>query len=305
MTAKVTGDYFTTMRPVSNCAGCGDTKISYAIKEGLRRFNKGLKEEGRRYELIYVADRGCGNLQGYWEYGIVDVILNMGSAMMVGEGIKAGCGEQHLVVTASGDGAYNFNMSAFKFAAKNKNSGTIAVIYNNHSIRMTGGQLPLEIDFRKEGEAMGYEVIFANPFQVEDNARLFQALYPRYVNRDKIMVVADGVCVVDLGREARERGLRLGHFQRNEECLDLKFEQERQRLAREEPEKLADLPPFKCRLCGIQLRCQALLNDSPEMCLACGACSQFPCPTQSLSMTAPHFALSTCVADLLSAESPR
>ncbi len=306
MAVRARSPEYTTMRPVSNCPGCGDTKISYAIKEGLRRFNKQVQAEtGQRYELIYVADRGCGNLQGYWQYGIVDVILNMGSAMMIGEGIKAGCSERHIVVTASGDGAYNFNMSAFKFAGRNRDSGTIAVIYDNKSIRMTGGQAPLEVDFRREGEAMGYEVIFINPFRVEDNTRLFQSLYPRYLKREKIMVVAEDVCVVDLGREAREQGIKLGHFVRKEDCLDLKFARERERLAREEPEKLADLPPFKCRLCGIRLRCQALLTNNPDMCQSCGACSQFPCPTGSLSMTGPHFALSTRVTDLLATETRR
>lgn len=294
------------MRPVANCPGCGDTKISYAVKEGFRRFNKQVKAEaGLPYELIYVADRGCGNLQGYWQYGIVDVILNMGSAMMVAEGIKSNCGDRHIVVAASGDGAYNFNMSAFKFASKSRDTGAIALIYNNKSIRMTGGQAPLEVDFQKEGEAMGYEVLFVNPFRVEDNARLFQSLYPRYLKREKVLVVAEDVCVVDLGREARERAIDLGHFSRTEDCLDLKFAQERERVAREEPDKLAGLPPFKCRLCGIRLRCQALLNNNPKMCQSCGACSQFPCPTQSLSMTGPHFALSTNVVDLLSAQTRR
>lgn len=303
MVARAQIQEYTTMRPVANCPGCGITKTSYAIREGLRRFNKEEKSaDGPRYELIYVADRGCGNLQGYWQYGIVDVILNMGSAMMVAEGIKAGCSERHIVVAASGDGAYNFNMSAFKFAGRNRDWGAITVIYNNKSIRMTGGQTPLDVDFQREGEAMGYEVLFVNPYRVEDNARLFQSLYPRYLNREKVMVVAEDVCVVDLGREARERVIKLGHFSRNEECLDLKFARERERLAREEPEKLAELPPFKCRLCGIRLRCQALLNNNPEMCQSCGACSQFPCPTQSLAMTGPHFALSTQVTDLLSME---
>jgi TPP-dependent indolepyruvate ferredoxin oxidoreductase alpha subunit len=298
MVAKASTERFITMRPVANCPSCGITKTSYAIREGLRRLNKQLKGENRRYELIYVADRGCGNLQGYWEYGIVDVILNMGSAMMMGEGIKAGCGEHQIVVTASGDGAYNFNMSAFKFAAKSKDTGALAVIYNNRSIRMTGGQTPLEVDFEKEGEAMGYEVISVNPFRVEDNVQLFQALYPRYLKKEKIMVVADGVCTVDLAREARERGIRLGHFLRGEDCLDIKFEQERERLAREDPEKLATLPRFKCRLCGIQLRCQALLTNNPEICLGCGACTQFPCPTQSLGFTGPNFAQGIPVANL-------
>ncbi|MBW1992651.1 MAG: hypothetical protein JRI59_11205, partial [Deltaproteobacteria bacterium] len=138
-----------------------------------------------------------------------------------------------------------------------------------------------------------------------DNTRLFQSLYPRYLKREKIMVVAEDVCVVDLGREAREQGIKLGHFVRKEDCLDLQFARERERLAREEPEKLADLPPFKCRLCGIRLRCQALLTNNPDMCQSCGACSQFPCPTGSLSMTGPHFALSTRVTDLLATETRR
>jgi TPP-dependent indolepyruvate ferredoxin oxidoreductase alpha subunit len=273
------------MRPVSNCPGCGITKTSYALKEGLRRFNKELKkenEETTRYELIYVADRGCGNLQGYWEYGIVDVILNMGSAMIVGEGIKTACAPHQIVVTASGDGAFNFNLSSFKFSAKRKGAGTIAVIYNNRSIRMTGGQTPLEVDFPKEGGAMGYDVLNVNPFRVDDTAQTFQSMFPRYLQGEKVMVVTENVCVVDLAREARGKGVRLGHYSRTEECLDLRFNAEMERLAREEPEKLADMPPFKCRLCGIQLRCQALLTDNPEMCQSCGACLQFPCPTQSL-----------------------
>lgn len=299
MSAATRPEQFTTMRPVANCPGCGDTKISYSIKEGLRRFNREKKAEGRRYPLVYVADRGCGNLQGYWEYGIVDVILNMGSAVIVGEGIKASCGEDHIVVTACGDGSFNFNPNAFKFSAKNKRHGTISVIYDNHSIRMTGGQPPLETDFRREGEAMGYEVIFVNPYRVEDNSGFFQSLYPRYLKGEKIMVVADGVCAVDLARDARHRGIRLGNFKRSEKCLDLKFAQERERVAQEDPKKLADLPRFKCRLCGIRLRCQALLNNNPEMCQGCGACSQFPCPTKSLGFLGPHFAISTSVADLV------
>jgi len=299
MAAQAKVPQFTTMRPVSNCPGCGITKTSYSLKEGLRRFNKELKKEGGpRYELIYVADRGCGNLQGYWEYGIVDVILNMGSAMIVGEGIKTACAPHQIVVTASGDGAFNFNLSSFKFAAKRKGTGTIAVIYDNRSIRMTGGQTPLEVDFPKEGAAMGYDVLTVNPFRVDDTAQTFQSVFPRYLQGEKVMVVTENVCVVDLAREAREKGVRLGHFSRTEECLDLRFNAEMERLAREEPEKLADLPPFKCRLCGIQLRCQALLNDNPEMCQACGACSQFPCPTHSLGIQGPNFSLGTEVADL-------
>ena len=33
----------TIKRPVSNCAGCGATKVSMALKEGLRRYNKDNK----------------------------------------------------------------------------------------------------------------------------------------------------------------------------------------------------------------------------------------------------------------------
>jgi len=133
-------DEITYLRPVSNCTGCGDTKVSWSVREGMRRFNRQLRLKGKdRYELIYAADRGCGNLQGYHAYGIVDAIFCMGSGAIVGDGIKESCSEKQLVVTASGDGAYNFNISGIKFAAKNKKFGAINVIYNNYNIRMTGG----------------------------------------------------------------------------------------------------------------------------------------------------------------------
>ena len=167
---------YTIARPASNCAGCGDTKVSWSIKEGLRRFNKKYKDKKERYKLIYVADRGCGNLQGYHEYRIVDAIFFMGSAMIIGEGIKDSCGDRQIVVTASGDGSYNFNMNAFKVAAKSRQHGAISVIYNNYTIRMTGGQIPLDTDFDTEGKAMGYEVIHINPYRVNDNADLFKNL---------------------------------------------------------------------------------------------------------------------------------
>jgi thiamine pyrophosphate-dependent acetolactate synthase large subunit-like protein len=96
----------------------------------------------------------------------------MGSGVIVGEGIKESCSDNQIVVTASGDGGYNFNMSGFKFAAKNKKWGAITIVYNNYNIRMTGGQIPLEIDFDKEGAALGFEVNHINPYRVEDNAEL-------------------------------------------------------------------------------------------------------------------------------------
>ena len=70
-TESFTTDEITYLRPVSNCSGCGDTKVSWSVREGMRRFNRQLKLKGKdRYELIYAADRGCGNLQGYHAYGI-------------------------------------------------------------------------------------------------------------------------------------------------------------------------------------------------------------------------------------------
>ncbi|MFP3870637.1 MAG: thiamine pyrophosphate-dependent enzyme [Syntrophobacteria bacterium] len=306
MTATVTraressGDEITYMRPVSNCAGCGDTKVSWSVSEGMKRFNRSLGLKGRdRYRVIYAADRGCGNLQGYHAYRIVDTIFCMGSGVILGEGIKESCSERQVVVTASGDGGYNFNMSGFKFAAKNKQWGAIAIVYNNYNIRMTGGQMPLEVDFDREGSAMGFEVIHINPYRVDENAELFKELMGRYFNKDKVMVVADGVCVVDMIRETRGVGLTLGHFVKSNECLDLKFEQEKERIAREEPEKLKDLPRFKCRLCGIGLRCHALLNNDPTLCLGCGACKQFPCPVGALSFQGPSFADSTSITELV------
>lgn len=297
-------DEITYMRPVSNCAGCGDTKVSWSLFEGLKRFNKdqGLKGKNK-YQVIYAADRGCGNLQGYHAYQIVDTILCMGSGVIVGEGIKDSCAENQIVVTASGDGGYNFNMSGFKFAAKNRKWGAITILYNNYNIRMTGGQIPLEVDFDKEGSAFGFEVMHINPFRVDDNAGLFKELMAGYVKKEKTMVVADGVCVVDMQRESKAVGLKLGHFIKSKECLDLKFEKEKERIARNEPEKLKVLSKFKCRQCGIGLRCQALLNNDPSLCMGCGACKQFPCPADALSFNGISFADSTYINELISTES--
>ena len=293
-------DEITHMRPVSNCAGCGDTKVSWSVYEGMKRFNREHELKGKdRYQVVYVADRGCGNLQGYHAYHIVDAIFCMGTGAIVGEGIKESCSEKQVVVTASGDGGYNFNISGSKFAAKNKKWGAINIIYNNYNIRMTGGQIPLETDFDKEGAAMGFEVIHVNPYRVDDNAELFKGLVDRYLNKDKVMVVADGVCVLDMRKEAAAVGLKLGHFIKSDECLDLKFAQERERVARDEPEKLKKLPRFKCRLCGIGLRCQALLNNDPSLCFGCGACAQFPCPVGALSFEGRSYAISTNITELI------
>jgi len=292
-------DEITYLRPVSNCAGCGDTKVSWSVIEGMRRFNRKLKLKGKdKYELIYAADRGCGNLQGYHAYRIVDVIFCMGSGAIVGDGIKESCSDKQIVVTASGDGAYNFNISGIKFAAKNKKFGAINVIYNNYNIRMTGGQIPLEVDFDKEGLALGFEVLHINPYRVGDNAKLFSRLYERYLKKEKIMVVAEGVCVLDMGKDVKGAGIRMGRFKRSQKCLSLKFAKERERVAREEPEKLKDLPKFKCRLCGIGLRCHALLNNDPNQCFGCGSCIQFPCPVGALSFDGPSFSTSTNTEEL-------
>jgi len=292
-------DEITYLRPVSNCSGCGDTKVSWSVIEGMRRFNRRLKLKGKdKYELIYVADRGCGNLQGYHAYRIVDAIFCMGSGAIVGDGIKESCSDKQIVVTASGDGAFNFNISGIKFSAKNKKFGAINVIYNNYNIRMTGGQIPLEVDFDKEGLAFGFEVLHINPYRVDDNAKLFSDLYERYLKKEKIMVVADGVCVLDMGKDVRDAGIKLGHFKRSEKCQDLKFAKERERVAREEPEKLKDLPKFKCRLCGIGLRCHALLNNDPNQCFGCGSCTQFPCPVGALSFDGLSFSTSTNIEEL-------
>ena len=292
-------DEITYERPVSNCSGCGDTKVSWSIIEGMKRFNKQLGLKGKdKYELIYSADRGCGNLQGYHAYQIVDAIFCMGSGAIVGAGIKESCSDKQIVVTASGDGAYNFNISGIKFAAKNKKYGAINVIYNNYNIRMTGGQIPLEINFDKEGEALGFEVIHINPYRINDNAELFKTLYDRYLNKEKIMVVADGVCVIDMAKDAKNQGIRMGHFIKSDECLDLKFARERERVAQEEPEKLKNLPRFKCRLCGIGLRCHALLNNDYSLCVGCGACTQFPCPVGALSFEGTSFSIATNITEI-------
>jgi len=77
-------DEITYMRPVSNCAGCGDTKVSWSVYEGMKRFNREHELKGRkRYQVVYVADRGCGNLQGYHAYHIVDAIFCMGTGAIV------------------------------------------------------------------------------------------------------------------------------------------------------------------------------------------------------------------------------
>ena len=294
-------DEVTYMRPVSNCAGCGDTKVSWSVLEGMRRYNREHQLKGKdRYEVVYVADGGCGNLQGYHAYRIVDTIFFMGSGVIIGEGIKESCSEKQVVVTASGDGGYNFNLNAIKIAGKNKSWGAINVIYNNFVIRMTGGQIPLETDFVKEGQALGYkEVIRVNPFHVSDNADLFKDLVDRYLNKEKIMVVADGVCVLDMRRDVGRVGLKMGHFVKSEECLDLKFDKERERIAQEEPEKLKDLDRFKCRQCGIGLRCHALLNNDPTFCFGCGACKQYPCPANALSFEGPSYSDSIDIGELV------
>jgi len=293
-------DEITYMRPVSNCAGCGDTKVSWSVLEGMRRFNRAKELKGKnRYEVIYAADRGCGNLQGYHAYRIVDAIFCMGSGVIVGEGLKESCSEKQIVVTASGDGGYNFNMSGFKFAAKNRKWGAITIVYNNYTIRMTGGQLPLEVDFDKEGAALGFEVIHINPYRVDDNAELFKELVGRYLKKEKTMVVADGVCVVDMAKDTKAVGLNLGHFVKSDECVDFKFQQEKECIFQVDPEKLKDLPRFKCRLCGIGLRCHALLNNDPSLCFGCGACKQFPCPVGALNFEGPSFADSTRIPELL------
>ncbi len=292
-------DEITYMRPVSNCAGCGDTKVSWSLFDGLKRFNRkhGLRGKNR-YEVVYAADRGCGNLQGYYAYRIVDTIFCMGSGVIIGEGIKESCSANQIVVTASGDGGYNFNMSGFKFAAKNKKWGAITIVYNNYNIRMTGGQIPLEVDFHKEGSAMGFEVIYINPYRVDENAELFKELMDRYLKKDKYLVVADGVCVLDMLRDTKAAGFKLGHFIKSGDCADLRFKQRREHIAREEPERLKDLPRFKCRLCGTGLRCHALLSNDPSLCHGCGACNEFPCPLNALSFQGPSFAESTNVTEL-------
>ena len=96
----------------------------------------------------------------------------------------------------------------------------------------------------------------------------------------------------------RVEGLIIGHFKRSDDCLDLKFAKERERVAREEPDKLKDLPRFKCRLCGIGLRCHALLNNDPSICSGCGACSQFPCPVDALSFEGLSFSFRTNITEL-------
>ncbi len=148
---------------------------------------------------------------------------------------------------------------------------------------------------------MGFDVMHINPYRVDDNAELFKNLMERYRDREKMMVVADGVCVVDMVKEAKDAGIRMGHFIKSSECLDLKCDQKRERVAREDPAKLKDLPRFKCRLCGIGLRCHALLNNDPGLCFGCGACAQFPCPADALSFEGTSFSDSTQITDLIKA----
>ena len=112
------------------------------------------------------------------------------------------------------------------------------------------------------------------------------------------MVVADGVCVVDMVKDARDEGVKMGHFRKSDECRDLKFAKERERVAIEEPGKLKNLPKFNCRLCGINLRCHALLNNDYSLCYGCGACAQFPCPVGALSFEGPSFSISTNITEL-------
>ena len=41
------------------------------------------------------------------------------------------------------------------------------------------------------------------------------------------MVVAEGVCVVDMVKDVSDSGVKMGHFIRSEECQDLQFAKER------------------------------------------------------------------------------
>ncbi|MEM2933505.1 MAG: thiamine pyrophosphate-dependent enzyme [Halobacteria archaeon] len=279
----------TIKRPVANCPGCGATKVSMALKEGLRRYNK---ENKTSYKLIYVADRGCGNLQGWHEYGIVDAIYNMGMAPMVALGARYSSGgpeNGYIVVCASGDGAYNFNINGMKIAAQDPPS--MYIIYDNYSIRMTGGQLGLRNDYEVEGRAIGFEVYFINPYRYSENAEIFKKLIGEYLNKKAIMVVADGTCSRDLRGMISGKGIKLGTFVRKEGCKDLVYQKEREKIAKENPEKLKEMPPFKCRLCGMHLRCQALLENDPTRCFNCGACAHYEC--EFLTCSEPNLAMVT------------
>lgn len=277
----------TIKRPVANCTGCGATKVSMALKEGLRRYNK---ENKTSIKLIYVADRGCGNLQGWHEYGIVDVITNMGMAPMVALGARYAAGPGHIVVCASGDGAYNFNINGMKIAAQDPPS--MYIIYDNYAIRMTGGQIGLRNEYEIEGKAIGFDVYFINPYRYQDNAEVFKKLIGEYQKNKAIMVVADGTCSRDLrGQVSAASGVKLGTFSRKDECKDIVYQKEREKIARENPEKLKDMPPFKCRLCGMHLRCQALLENDPSRCYNCGACAHYGC--EFLTCAEPNLAMVT------------
>lgn len=279
----------TIKRPVSNCPGCGATKVSMALKEGLRRYNKQNKT---KLKLIYVADRGCGNLQGWHEYGIVDTIFNMGMAPMVALGARYSSGgleNDYMVVCASGDGAYNFNINGMKIAAQDPPS--MYIIYDNYAIRMTGGQIGLINEYEIEGKAIGFDTYFINPYRYEENAEVFKDLIGEYLNNKAIMVVADGTCSRDLRGQLREQGVKLGTFIRREDCKDLVYQKEREEIAKENPEKLKKMAPFKCRLCGMRLRCQALLENDPSRCFNCGACAHYEC--ESLTCAEPNLAMVT------------
>jgi len=258
-----------------------------ALKEGLRRYNK---ENKAKLKLIYVADRGCGNLQGWHEYGIVDSIFNMGMAPMVALGARYSSGgpdNGYIVVCASGDGAYNFNINGMKIAAQDPPS--MYIIYDNYAIRMTGGQIGLLNEYEIEGKAIGFDVYFINPYRYEENAEVFKGFIGEYLKKKAIMAVADGTCSRDMRGQLREQGVKLGTFIRREDCKDVVYQKERQRIAKENPEKLKKMSPFKCRLCGIRLRCQALLENDPSRCYNCGACAHYEC--ESVTCAEPNLAM--------------
>jgi hypothetical protein len=119
---------------------------------------------------------------------------------------------------------------------------------------------------------------------VDDNAELFKDLYDRYLKKEKVMVIADGVCVLDMGKDASNSGVKLGRMVRSDECLEIKFDKERERIALEEPEKLRDLPRFKCRLCGMGLRCHALLSNDPRQCQAYALSFEGVCFSMSVNI---------------------
>lgn len=279
----------TTKRPVANCAGCGATKVSMALKEGLKRYNKQNKT---KFKLIYVADRGCGNLQGWHEYGIVDAIFNMGMAPMVALGARYSSGGEengYIVVCASGDGAYNFNINGMKIAAQDPPS--MYIIYDNYAIRMTGGQIGLVNAYEVEGKALGFDTYFINPYRYEENAEVFKELIGEYLNKKAIMVVADGTCARDLRGQLRAQGVKLGAFIRKEDCKNLVYLKKREEVAKKDPQKAQEMPPFKCRLCAIILRCQALAENDPSRCFGCGTCAHFGC--EYLTCGEPNLAMVT------------